>query len=277
MKFNPPNSQRYLILILILFIFSSCSVERELARQFVEKKNEIKVMLLPTNIVYKTNLKTDSIKGRKQMSQQELDSALFVNSLFLNKISDSVFLEKYFNSLIKGLESYGISVYLDNRLDTLLFLDHPVYMVNVAQLQLEEYVRTVKDSEVFGDYEYFKEFNLNAININSWFEVSRVNDGGKEQVLYVSDYISDNLNGDFKRHPLTLEVEYFYDISTMELEAIYEVAEMAGRKYARLLFDHFMNEYIEKQMPGNAEPIYYFHYDPVRKSIRPASESFIYM
>lgn len=60
----------------------SCYPEYKLAHTFIKSDKDISVMVLPTYVVFKDNLKTGEVKGLKKMSETEADSALLANSIF---------------------------------------------------------------------------------------------------------------------------------------------------------------------------------------------------
>ena len=142
-KFVNLSSTHYYFRILILSIVIlsvSCSPERKLAKTFIESKPDISVLILPVDYVFKTNLKVDEIEDKKGMTDWQLDSALMANSVLLNDISDSAFLEIYVNSMIEEFERLGIKVYTESYLDSFLFIQTPAYILNIAQLEVEEFL-----------------------------------------------------------------------------------------------------------------------------------------
>jgi len=218
--------------------------------------------------VYKDNLNKEGITGK---NSSEIDSLSFVNSKFLKRISDSVFLETYVNSLSSELKLYGYKIYFNNDTDEFLTNSSSGYIINIAQLQLEEYPKPVYDEATYYDSTVYQDFWLNAINLNSWFEISGMNDSQKaNKTLYASESASDYFEGKFKANILTQEVTYQYSIDTLELKDIYELAAYAGKKYAAYIYDYLMNLEIRKQLPASSEPYKYMHYNREDGRIEPA-------
>jgi len=65
-------------------------------------------------------------------------------------ISDSAYLEHYLNTFITELRELGFSVYLDNSVDSFLRTQPQSYILNIPQIQLDEYYYPYSDSVYFG-------------------------------------------------------------------------------------------------------------------------------
>ncbi|MCD4664517.1 MAG: hypothetical protein K8R68_04535 [Bacteroidales bacterium] len=263
------------ILILSIVILSvSCSAERKLAKTFIESKPDISVLILPIDYVFKTNLKVDEIEDKKGMTDWQLDSALMANSVLLKDISDSTFLETFINSMIEEFEKSGIKVYTESYLDSFLFIKTPAYILNIAQLEVEEFYTEHEDKEDLGDFTYYKSIDLNAINFNSWIELTRLNPKEEgRKVFFVSDGIEDIISGYFTENIFTGEVKYKYHISEIDIDIIYKYCKILGKRYAGYTYDYFMNEYITENFPAGTKRRYYMRYNRENKSLDPASRN----
>lgn len=252
----------------------SCSVEKKIAREFIESKVNYSFLLLPPDCIYKSNTKVDEIVNADSIDKWDIDSLLLINNLFLQYVSDSIFLENYINGIINELLAYGFDIYFQNSLDTFLFIQNQAYIINIAQIELDEYIMPVNESEIFNDsILYYKNFGLNAVSISSWFEITKLNPKKEgRKVFYISDYVSDCLEGLFVENIFTGEVKYKYSFIEMELEDIYDLSSVLGKKYAGYIFDYLLNEHINRQLPQNTIPRYYFHYNRSNNTIRPASK-----
>ena len=225
-------------------------------------------MILPTYFVFKDNLKTAEVAGYEDMTDVEADSALIANAIFLKNISDSVFLDKFTNSLIMELEALRINVYNESFADSFLYIQSEAYILNIAQILLEEHYNRHEDKEVFGEYEYFKTVDLQAITYNFWFEFTKLNDGSREpELFYVSETINDLVSGYFVENPFTGSVKYKYSISEIDLDIIYEYAEILGQRYAGYLFDYLMNNFIFENWNVQREPAWWMHYKRYNKTL----------
>jgi hypothetical protein len=273
------NTSHIFSLIIFAVLFISCSMERKMAREFVESKPDISVLVLPLNSVFKNNLKRDNIGDTSKMTPYQVDSAALANSLFLNEISDSAFLETYINSMFKEFERLGITVYDESHLNDFLFIQTPAYILSIAQIELEEYYSLQEESEEFGDYVYHKDISLNAVSLNSWFELTRLNPKEEgHELFYVSEEISDFVDGYFSQNIFTGDVQFKYVEREMETDDIYRYCAILGKRYAGYTFDYIMNESITENFPIGKERRNYMRYNRANHTIDPAEgDRFIFL
>ncbi len=258
----------------ILLILNSCNIEKKIAREYVSANKNISILILPPDFVYKTNLKTYEIKNFDSYDDFTKDSLLFENSLFLKYISDSIFLKNYTDNLNVELSKMGFNVYLSNNLNKFLSVKTSAYILNIAQLEIEEYKMPISDNDIYDDtILYYKNFDINAININSWFEITKLNDTKyHKKLLYDSQYITDKFKGGFTYNPFTGKVRYKYSSQELNVDDIYKFSSVLGERYADYIYDYFLNEYIIQQIPKENQPKYYYHYNRFNKKITPASD-----
>ena len=285
--FQPPvikgKSIIYLFFtVFLLLFFSSCTLEQKIGQKFVrEAVDNYAIMLIPPDYLFKTNLKSDQIPGFKNMNQREKDSALIQNSMFIKDISDSIFMANYTSGLKELLTLYGIKLFAPSDFDAFLNHKGQNYVVTLAQIELEEYQKVITTEEILGEDDlYHEEFFLNALNVNSWFEVTRLNDttDTRKHVLYASHYIFDNFESRLVENPFTGDVLFKYSIDSINVKSIHEFARFLGLKYAGYLYDYFMNAYIYEKYPAEREPTIYLHYDHKRRITYSAeNDRFIFM
>lgn len=262
-----------------LVLLVSCYPEWKLAKTFLSDGPESAILILPANYVFKKNLKVDELENKAGLTDAEIDSALMANSLFLQKISDSTFLETFINSLILELDRLGFKVFLESQLDSVLFTKTPAYLFNIAQIELEEHYSVHEDKETFGGFEYYKNVDLNAITYNFWFEISELNDeGGNRKLFFASETINDVVFGYFKENLFTGEINYKYTLDEIDLDILYRYAGIFGTRYAGYTFDYIMNEYITDRWPPDKKRRFYMHYNPENSTLDPTwTERFIEM
>jgi hypothetical protein len=177
------------------------------------------------------------------------------------------------NSFIDELRALGFKVFLDNSVDSFLKGKPQSYVVNISQVQLDEYNYPLVDSEPFDDTVITKRFYLNSVDASSWFELSKINTPNpKKTVLFSSFTASDGFEGNFVVNSFTNDIQYRYKIDTLKLKDIYELSSYSGKKHASYLFDFFMNQYIAYHMPQGLEPMYYLHYDRFHKTLSPTED-----
>jgi len=261
----------FIIITPLFFLLNSCSVEYKIAKEFVNAPNNISLLVFTPDYIFKNNLKTYEYPVYDSLSGDDLDSALFFNSLFLQNLNDSIFFENYVNNLNLGLSRYGFKIFPENMLDSFLLIQSDAYILNIAQIELEEYEMPYTAEEYFGEYLYSETIDLNAVSINSWFEITKLNSSENEKkVLYASHVVFDDMSGSFSQNIFTGEVTFSYKIDQMTENDIYELSVLLGAKYAGYTFDYFLNNYIIKYLPEKVHSDKYLHYNPYRKTLTPA-------
>lgn len=266
------------ILLFIITLFS-CSTERKMAREFVESKPDISILILPVDYFYKKNLKRDKLDDTSGMNSFQVDSVALANSMFLNEVSDSAFLEIYINSMFDELEHLGVTIYDESHLENFLFIQSPAYILSIAQIELEEYFTVQEESQEIGDFVYHKNITLNAVGINSWFELTRLNPKEEgHELFYASEEISDFVDGYFSHNIFTGDVQFKYVNRKMETEDIYRDCKILGQRYAGFTFDYIMNEHITEHFPAGKERRNFMRYNRANRTIDPAEENrFIFL
>ena len=124
--------------VLGLLIVTSCNPEKKLAKIYVNNRPIGQVLVFKPNMLYKYNLKTDSLDVNK-LTEEEKDSVLWFTSDFIQYIDDSTFIDNYFKGYLYGLQQYGIKTYTEENMDD--FFANPdsgSIVVNIAQIELEE-------------------------------------------------------------------------------------------------------------------------------------------
>jgi len=254
---------RYLgvLSVLVILTLAGCSPERKLARQYVKTHSGSGIMIVPLFELFKDNL-TITFDTAVKYSPQQQDSLAWEQSCFVKRVSDSVFLTRFTNSLIDRLTLHGYDVYLDGSSDIFLSLPDPKWVIQVAQLQMNEQ-HTIYPYEVYSietGEPVYNDVRINTVKLESWFEASLAN-GGKKQVLYLEGYIQDYIRQgiDFGILEGTAGVHLTRD--SVGMKDVYIMADELGKKHADLLFDYFMNEFIRTNLPAGVLPRKYFYID----------------
>ena len=261
---------RYLALsfVSILLLVEACSPERNLARDYVKQHKGNGIMIVPLYELYKDNL-TISFDTAVSYSPQQSDSIAWVQSCFIKHVSDSLFLTTFTNSLIDKLSADGYDVYVDGSSDIFLSLPDPKWMVQIAQLQLnEQHSYNYYDLyAVDGSEPATESLRINRVNLSSWFEVSRANTE-KKQVLYLDGYIQDDIKRgvNFDLMEGSIGLEQIRD--SIKMNDVYKMAFDLGQKHAELLFDYFMNDYIRENLPAGIVNRQYFRFDRKSNSLK---------
>lgn len=256
-----------------VFLLTSCLPERKIAQVFNQSPHEINLLVLPPENVFKYNHKGEVIEGFDSLNEAGQDSALWATSTFMQNVSDSLLLETYMNRFLGELRALGFNVYLNDAFDAFLTDKPQSYVLDIAQVQLDEYLYPLEDEEPFEDTIYYKRFDLNAIDFSCWFELGKANTTkARKTVLYSSFTAYDSFDGQFYFDIWSNNVVYKYNIDTLQMKDIYGLAAYLGKKHAGYLYDYFMNQYIAINLPPNEILQYYYHYDRYRKTIYPVED-----
>jgi len=267
------NRLNILFFLLIASAFSSCSLEKKLGNKFIAEPPPISIQLFSPDFVYKYNHKGEAIRGFDSLTDAQQDSALFYSSRYMQFISDSAYLEHYMNNFISELRALGFTVYLDNSVDSFLQSQPQSYILNISQVQLDEYYYPFADSTYFGDTLYTMNIRLNAVDASTWFELSKINTQKPvKTTLYSTQSATDAFDGSFVMNGITPGVRYREKTDSLKLKDIYDLAVYSGKKHAGYLFDYFMNQYIAYNMPDGYEILGYYHYNRYRKTLVPTDD-----
>lgn len=261
------NNFIFFILLIIFFLTISCSPEKKLAKDFLKSGDTTYLLILiPEDLIFiKQNLSlTDEKKGKDGS-----DSASLAASLFLGKIKEKLISGLIYSNFESILKSGPFRVYGDDEMSRFMQLGVKSYIIRIAQIELDEFIIPYTASEQFDTLTYYEDFNLNAVSVNMWMEVTEVN-GTQDtsQVLYSKEQISDAVEGYFTKS-FSGMVKYIYERTDINFDDIHKMATDFGEMNAHYLFDYFMNKYIHERYKGKKAPKYY-HFDGAAGNTYPA-------
>lgn len=275
---NKQTYRKYLIILYIAqaILFHCCNSEKKILKKYIENKNSISLLILTPEQFYKTNKKTYYIPHFDSLDKHTRDSLLFSESKFIKHINDTEMLKLYSNSLIKEFPQYNVNVFVASNVDSFLMQKSPLYVFNLSQIELEEYEIPVDKFAVFDEKEYSQHFDLNAVKLNVWYEVTEVNvDSGIMTILYDGQILQDKIKAYFS-NIFWNEVKCFYNKNDINISNIYTLFEKSGEQHASYIFDYIINKYLYKSL--SKKPLYYYHYNKTRHKIKQAKEKrFIFM
>jgi hypothetical protein len=261
----------YALVFAMLFL-TACSVEKKLAKQFVSTGSQRSVLILAPEFLYKTNLKKDILDSLGIKDELLFDSVLYANSFFLKEIDDKMFLDNYLLGLEKELKVFGLKVYREEGAADFMEVDSNAFIINLAQLEVEEDYYEYRDETRYYNNYFYHDHVLNSASVNSWFEISRINEeSNNRKVYFASDIIIDDVDGNFTLDVFQSEVKYFYTIDTLQPDELYDYAYLLGRTYGGYTFDLLLNQYLDVQMEGDRDDRYW-RYDPYLDAFFPATD-----
>jgi len=270
------KTQRFLFLIIVVFSVNACTMEKQLALEFV--KNEGKdtpVMLSPPPILKMFNNNPISIIDYH--NNQNFDSLSFYHSKYLQHISDSIFLEKYMNAFISQSRLMGLQVFLPYELDQFIQQEHLAYVVSIPQMELTEDTIAWEIEEQINFSKTTRVIPINKISLSTWFEISQ-KDATSHRLYYDEQFITDETYGDFNQSFLSTDIKYDASVFEIEQEDIYDFATELGNLHASFLYDLILNTYIWNHLDDEKKSRYIFlHYNYTYQSIEAADQAFIHL
>lgn len=254
-----------------VLILSSCTMERQLAMQFIEgDAKSTSVMLVPPDILYMFNE-----KGLPYGHYKNIDSAKFYSSTYIQHISDSAFLELYYKSFTSQAKEYGLNVYFPDALNEFLDSQSTSYIVQFAQMELTEDTAKYLIEEQINFMKRNKEIEYQLIALSTWFEIS-MKDSIQGYTYFDEQYITDEVFGDYYQEDWSFDYKYQYTKYDIELEDIYDFASDMGKTHASYVYDLMLNTYIWNQLPPEKRSHFnYLHYNVDYHSIEVAEDAFI--
>jgi len=251
----------------VVVILASCSAEWKLANRYAQESDKVSLMYLSADNLFADYLPTWPIEDYDSLDEYGQDSARLANSLIIKQINQNDFFATFNESFVKELRRYGVQVFTEAQMEAFQLVEGEQWMVNLAQVEIEETIMSYHDEEVLNGMLYTYDFPVNQVTFSSWFEFSPLNipENKSQKVLFASYNVTDKYQGYFTQNFLTGEVGYFLDIDTLDMTAFKNNVSFLGRLYAGYTFDYLMNHYLKKQIPDGNRSGKYLRYDPYRR------------
>lgn len=245
---------------LISILFTSCSPQKRLAYDFVNKTKGASVAFYVPKELKKTNIRRDCDPSNIDLvtlDEDQLRDTIAARTRIVNKINDDIFLNVLYASFESTLKDYDLAIeYYDEEIKP----DSLHWIIDLSHIEIQEYVETLlSHCGVDGNFEFFPS---TAVNVASWFEMS---DGDTTKLVFTeqnySGYIEDCYYTLDSLKNLVPNVEMNY----VTIDGFYDFAVMLGRLYAGYCYDFFMNEHVKKVMIREKKEYddeIYMRYDP---------------
>lgn len=268
MPFKKAISGIFLAVSLTLLL-SACSVERQIGRKYIARADSTSFLVLFPAEVFVVNKKNENSDGSFLFSEAQKDTSLFRNSELLPFLNDESIIKPFKESFVQELSNYGFRVYDTTQMDQFMAIQYHSCVLNVAQIELQEYFTSYEDAVTVDDQVYTKVIYLNGINIGSWFEISPINEVEKAKipVLFATHDLTDRWNGYFVQRFLTGEIEYRLEIDSLQPDDVRNFAAYLGRLYAAYTFDYMLNREIKSKTPVQDQTDAFYRYDPYQKRL----------
>jgi hypothetical protein len=251
-----------IMVTLSMLLFTSCTIEHRLAKEYIRSGGGESLLVVPSDFLYKTNNTYQEPDPVNMISERAMDSVGYYKSTYLQYISDSVFLEKFYNAFITEMEESGYDIYLPADSQTFDRESNRKWIIRFAQLQLEEESRKLyEDTYDPEENYYYKEYDVSSVGINSWTEVSFSGSPDQQRLLYLSGFIEDEFEGGFNYNHFDDKMYFSDKTLRITYNDIYRMAVDSGKKHAELLIDYLLNDYIRRNMPPGTTRLSIYHYD----------------
>ena len=251
-----------------------------MAVNYAKNASSINAIVLPPAYLFKVNQKTNLLDSLGITDESLFDSVLYANSTLLQYIDDSLFISNYIYGYKKELAAFGIKVFGEDQMGAFLENDSNSILINVAQLELEEFIYPWDDEQQISNIVYSYSHLLNAVNISSWIEIGKYNqEESQHQVYFATDMVTDKVDGEFNFDVFSQKnTQYMYNYDSLTVSQLYDYAYVLGSTYAGYTFDLLLNTYLGKKLPTGSRSDKYWRYDPIKHVFFPAEkDKFILM
>ncbi len=257
--------QSLLLPVLTLVLISSCSVERRLARDFVDQQDRPPVILKEPAQFYLVSYK-EAEQDTSGLKTWQVDSIRYHESEIVQHVNSDSAQDFFFNAFKNQLDQLNFTVYQGNEVAELLNNDTVQPLVlHFPQMELEEFTKPYAYEEYIRGKKYYKNFDLDAVNFNSWLQLSRRGVDGSE-FYFISDSITDVVDGHFYVTEKTGKVKFRYKYHEVKTGDIYRFMQDMGKNYAQYVFDHYLNRFVDANRNKSAKREFLYHYDPADDS-----------
>lgn len=211
-----------------------------------------------TQSIYHTNSTIGSMTGFEALDEETKADLKSKYCLVLDYVNDSILLSTFKKAFISELQSYGFRVRECNAENFPSELESNEHTINVAQLELEEFVTydTLRSQNSQNPILFTK--LLNGVRWNTWL---RYNDSDSEskQIFFASEETTDEMFGFIEKE----RGKYYADYDMMKINPndayllSYSNANLCGRYF----FNFLINRYVWIKTQGNPQKYYYLDED----------------
>lgn len=207
-----------------------------------------------TQSIYHTNSTIGSMTGFEALEEETKADLKSKYCLVLDYVNDSILLSTFKKAFISELQSYGFRVRECNAENFPSELKSNEHTINVAQLELEEFVTydTLRSQNSQNPILFTK--LLNGVRWNTWL---RYNDSDSEskQIFFASEETTDEMFGYVERE----RGKYYadYDLVKINPNDAYLLSYSAANLCGRYFFNFLINRYVWIKTQGNPQKYYY--------------------
>lgn len=245
---------------------TSCSVERKLAKAFIEETEKPAVVLKKPKKFYMVSYR-ETGKDTTGMKSWQVDSVRFHESKFLQYLDEEKLRNRFNDSFYNEMSQLGFKVYQGKEVAPLIGNDtvNPL-VISFPQMELNEYTELYRDRGMVGNKVFYKSFDLDALYLNTWLKISP-HRSKKQNIFFIQDSITDVIDGYFERSRKTQQVKYRYEEHQLEKGDVYRFMSDMGRNYAQYVYDYYLNRFIDGNINKREPRRFMYHYNPKNQEI----------
>ncbi|MFH0895869.1 MAG: hypothetical protein V2A54_15655 [Bacteroidota bacterium] len=235
---------------------AACDPARRIIKEYAVHHDTAAILIYPPDYLYRTNNRNVFIEHYDSLSQDQKDSALFYNSLFVQHLSDSICLSNFVNGFAEELSDNGFRVFLPEQFEEFLSFKGTGYLLNFAQLEIAEF-----DYKIWPMYEvegYGDSYTTNGVDIKNWIEFSVRDDTSKMKVFFNKCSYEDRIA---LKVGVTEEssIGFINGVDFLTLEKIYSAFSSSASNTVQLFSDYILNKYLEQTLKKKPSRFYFFY------------------
>lgn len=259
--------KRILFPIVALVLFGSCTTDYYYAGTFLGKFDRGKdnatekiYVALPQEVIH-TNSSLNDIAGFMFMSEYEQDSVIASKTAILDKVDDSIFLSQFSTYFLYTLSKSNIPIVVVDNYTKLPAADDQHFVVDLAQLELEEYLEPQRsDFTTRKGYYYSYDYDLRHLAVNLWL---RFDVADSAEVFFINDYADETFQGTVVSIGEG-QAKLKTDFERINVNDAYQLARRLGYQSAVLYVERVITDHV-RRMKG--ENNYYFIYNPAYNTL----------
>ncbi len=250
-------------------MLASCMQHMRSARNYVIEKPFKPVVILPPSTVIKSAYPINP-DHYENTPPEPLELS---ESKFLKNIDEEKVIDAYIKAISERLSRLGYEVYDSESMSELISSEENAYVFSVAQLEIMEYVDTVRPSYIHNNVYYEQAIDINTIVQNSWIEFSELNNPDMPlKVLFSMQHTADYIDGEYRYDHDIQNIVYEYTRFRIDKDDIYSLNEFSGNQTALYIYDFLMNVYVSESTDRPFSVDEYLLLDRERRMIRKAEK-----
>lgn len=250
------------ICLVLTMLLPGCKSDMHYASSFIRhadsKNSTAKIyVVLPTEVIH-SNSSLNEVEDFAYLSERQQDSVIGSVTAILDKLNDSIFISQFSNAFLYTLSRLRMPIVLCQSASQLPVADSNTFIVNIVQLEAEEFVQPSRsDFRTRKGVYYAYKYNLRHFSTNAWFQF------GNDDVYFKNNEVSERFNGvvtKLKDQKATLRSKF----ERIGVNEAYSSARTLGTECATLYVEKMLTDYVRLKKGTNNS---YFYYDAYANKI----------